>query len=117
MKSNRTGRAIAYGLLILGSVPILIPFLWMVSSSLKTKGHVGDNPPVIVPFNDHNHLHRGARLEEVVLLVERPNGKDKVRTEDGVFLEVDRTQVHKTSAVEPQWSNYGKIIMPKRKGG
>src|SRR5258706_4309853 len=99
MKVFKIEGLILYSLLFLASVTILVPFLWMISSSLKTKDHVGDNPPVIIPINDHVHLRRGGRLEEVVLLVERPNGKDKVRTEDGVFLEVDHTQVHKSRAV------------------
>src|SRR5258706_13857633 len=99
MKVFKIEGLILYSLLFLGSVPILVPFMWMISSSLKTKDHVGDNPPVIVPINDHVHLHRGGRLEEVLLLVERPNGKDNVRTQEGMFLEEHGIRVRNTPPV------------------
>src|SRR5436305_6752257 len=102
MKVTKIEPLILYTLLFLGSIPILIPFLWMISSSLKTKDHVGDNPPVIVPINDHAYITRGGSQEEVVLLVERANDRDKVRTQTGQFLEVNHADIHKTRAVELQ---------------
>ncbi len=41
--------SIAYALLIVGSVVMLVPFLWMVSTSLKPPGEVFQFPPKWIP--------------------------------------------------------------------
>ncbi|MEK9137434.1 MAG: carbohydrate ABC transporter permease, partial [Bacteroidota bacterium] len=48
MKQKRT-HIILYVLLILLPITMLIPFLWMVSTSLKTDLEVYSFPPVLVP--------------------------------------------------------------------
>jgi len=107
---------VIYLILVCGAIPILIPFLWMVSSSLKTKERVGDHPPVFVPYKDHAYIDHGlGHLENVTLLVEYPNGTDKVRRPSGAELVVRANTVRKSMIVEPQWSNYTKILVPKRK--
>ena len=46
-----------YGLLLIGSVIFLLPFLWMVSTSLKPNAEVFTYPPSVVPssFQWHNY--------------------------------------------------------------
>src|SRR5262249_10197022 len=115
MKAMRTGPSILYLVLILGSVPILVPFLWMISCSLKTKDHLGDNPPVFVPINVHAYIRQEAILDEVVLLVKKANDRDKVRTKEGAIVEDARNAVLRSSTIKTQWSNYAKTLAPKRK--
>ena len=53
MKSHRTsmktGRFIWYALLVMFSLFSLIPFLWMISTSLKTRAEVFTYPPILFP--------------------------------------------------------------------
>jgi multiple sugar transport system permease protein len=43
------GRAATYAILIIGAATMLIPFLWMVSTSLMTNSEVYDYPPKLIP--------------------------------------------------------------------
>src|SRR5262245_42773777 len=42
-------RTLAYAALILGSVAMLVPFLWMISTSFKSDGEVFAYPPIWIP--------------------------------------------------------------------
>ncbi len=42
-------RILIYTLLVLGAVIILVPFLWMISTSLKVEAHLFDQPPQWIP--------------------------------------------------------------------
>lgn len=44
-----TGHLVLHGALILGSVVMLLPFLWMLSTSLKTPAEVFTFPPIWIP--------------------------------------------------------------------
>ena len=50
-KSNQKfiGDSITYGILIIGSVIMAMPFLWMVASSFKSIGEIWSFPPVLIP--------------------------------------------------------------------
>jgi ABC-type glycerol-3-phosphate transport system permease component len=54
----RTGRrAVLIGLLILGGVLMMVPFIWMIATSLKTRSEVFLMPPTLFPsvFQWHNY--------------------------------------------------------------
>jgi ABC-type glycerol-3-phosphate transport system permease component len=42
-------RAVLVGLLIGGGILMMVPFLWMISTSLKTRAEVFANPPTLLP--------------------------------------------------------------------
>lgn len=44
-------RAILIGLLVAGGILMMIPFLWMISTSLKTRAEVFAVPPTLLPNN------------------------------------------------------------------
>ena len=44
-----TRRAILLGLLIIGGLVMMAPFLWMISTSLKTRSEVFATPPTLLP--------------------------------------------------------------------
>ena len=44
-----TRRAILLGLLIIGGLLMMAPFLWMISTSLKTRAEVFATPPTLLP--------------------------------------------------------------------
>lgn len=49
MRASRAQQVLTYTLLVVGSVLMLAPFLWMISTSLKTPAQVVAQPPVWVP--------------------------------------------------------------------
>ncbi|HET9519789.1 MAG TPA: carbohydrate ABC transporter permease [Candidatus Limnocylindrales bacterium] len=44
-----TRRAVLIGLLVAGGILMMVPFLWMISTSLKTRAEVFQSPPVLFP--------------------------------------------------------------------
>lgn len=44
-----TGKVILYVLLVLGALTMLLPFIWMILSSLKTQREIMSMPPVLLP--------------------------------------------------------------------
>ncbi|HEU4753064.1 MAG TPA: carbohydrate ABC transporter permease, partial [Armatimonadota bacterium] len=108
--------ALLYAVLIAGAVPVLIPFAWMVSSSLKTKELVGENR--WWPERERTYLRRadGSR-EEVTLLVEGRDRRVKLRRADGRQEWVPAGAVVRERRLEPQWGNYGRILSPKPEAG
>ena len=49
MRRDVLSRTVAYVVLTLGCVLMVVPFLWMVSTSLKQEGSVYVFPPVWIP--------------------------------------------------------------------
>src|SRR5947209_95262 len=108
--SQRSG---LYVLLVLGAIPILIPFLWMLSSSLKTKEMVGDYPPRLAPYNTHAFIEFDGSQSEVTVISDMPGGSSRVKLADGRMVTIPTASITRTHTLEPQWSNYGKILSPK----
>ncbi|MFN2483321.1 MAG: carbohydrate ABC transporter permease [Candidatus Limnocylindria bacterium] len=48
-RSRRIRRAVLIGLLVAGGIVMMVPFLWMISTSLKTRAEVFAVPPTIFP--------------------------------------------------------------------
>jgi multiple sugar transport system permease protein len=53
-----TWTGLIYFLLIVGAIAMLIPFLWMISDSLKTDAEIHQVPPTLLPhvFQWHNYI-------------------------------------------------------------
>lgn len=49
MKSSKTLRILTYIILILGAISMIVPFLWMLSTALKTDAATFVLPPEIIP--------------------------------------------------------------------
>jgi multiple sugar transport system permease protein len=48
-RARRIRRGVLIGLLIAGGILMMVPFLWMISTSLKTRAEVFATPPVFLP--------------------------------------------------------------------
>lgn len=106
---------VLYLVLIAGAVPILIPFAWMVSTSLKTRELAAEK--TWLPEKETSYLVQPGRpREEVLVQVEGTDGRLKVRRADGRSEWVPEASVTRHRKVEPQWENYGRIVSPKRGG-
>ena len=104
-------------ILLAGAVPILIPFLWMVSTSLKARELAGELPPRWLPERERVYLREGGRRIEVLALVERPDGTTKIHMPNGVTAAVRSRELHRVRRIESQWSNYSRLLAPKRAAG
>ncbi len=51
MQKRMIGRTLMYAFLIIGAVTMLLPFIWMILSSLKTQREIISMPPKIFPAN------------------------------------------------------------------
>jgi multiple sugar transport system permease protein len=49
VRRRRIGRGVLVALLIGGGILMMVPFLWMVSTSLKTRAEVFNQPPTLFP--------------------------------------------------------------------
>jgi multiple sugar transport system permease protein len=49
IKFSSIGRMFTYIVLVVGALSMLFPFIWMLSTSLKTTGAVGQLPPQLIP--------------------------------------------------------------------
>jgi ABC-type glycerol-3-phosphate transport system permease component len=66
--------ALLYVILLAGSVPILIPFAWMVATSLKTRELAAEKS--WLPVKETSRLTRtGSPPESVVVQVEGADGR------------------------------------------
>lgn len=102
-----------YIVLVAGAVPILIPFLWMLSTSLKPKEFAGENE--WLPHNEHTYVRVNGQRQEVVKLVETKDGRAKIRYADGRTAFIPAGTLEKVKRTEPQWENYTKVVAPKEK--
>lgn len=111
-------RGVLYALLLAGAAPILMPFAWMLSTSLKTKEQAGEHPPRWLPMIERTYLTTpdGARHEVLVLVEQRSltgTPRAKVRYADGRTAIVPLASIERVRRVEPQWENYARILTPK----
>jgi multiple sugar transport system permease protein len=100
-------------LLTVGAVPILIPFFWMLSTSLKTKEAAGENPPKWIPEVERVTITQGGRQVEVIEMLRQNDGQTKIKFPGGETRLVPDRLLTRTRVVEPQWKNYGAILSPK----
>ena len=97
-----------------GAIPILIPFLWMLSTSLKPRDLAAEYPPRWLPVNAHHYLTRNGRREEVSVLMAERGGQTKIKTLDGRAALVPSTAITTVRRLEPQWGNYRRILTRKQ---
>jgi multiple sugar transport system permease protein len=120
--------------LVAGSIVFLIPFVWLISTSLKTDDEMAVFPPVWIPtqqitserfFNKETGKPAGISMwkqsddGEAIRVVETadlPSGQVQVQpvTEKGDAIgqrsNVDRSELTKIRQVSPRWENYSEAL-------
>ena len=104
-------------LLVLGAIPILIPFFWMISTSLKPRELAGEYPPQWIPHAEHYYLKRGEQKLEVTLLLKKPDGTVKLKLPNGQSILETENHLVTERRIAFQWDNYGKILSSHASGG
>lgn len=105
-----------YALLSLGAVTMLLPLVWMVSTSLKRPEAVFAMPPEFVPkrheraavAGSDRELYSDAHGRTVALLKEHDEGHSLVAPLDAPEREelIPRAELRPLKAVDVQWRNY-----------
>lgn len=109
--------ALTYGVLVALSCGFLMPFLWMVSASLKTDATVHEYPPTLVPWETVLRESQGRKLPvaeyrpaaaapavEALVVHERPG--EYVLEVDGREVSAPRESVRIRRVARPRWGNY-----------
>ncbi|MDF2440972.1 MAG: multiple sugar transport system permease protein [Abditibacteriota bacterium] len=119
----------AHSALIAGSVLFLIPFVWLISSSLKTDDEQASFPPVWIPTQQITSdtvknaegepaglswwTRNGKRIK-VLEVAELPSGEVQVRPVDQPqtmeMLVATRDDLTKIRHVSPRWKNYSEAL-------
>jgi len=122
-KSRRLGTFLTYALLILFGVIFVAPFLWMLTTSLKTDTQIfaptvqwlPNVPTTKVKMTDSNGTEREAHVpikltasgEKVAVIEELEEGKSKIRALDGTAEKIVATaSLTDKKSLAPQSHNY-----------
>ncbi len=114
---QRIGKGLIYFVLALCGLTMIMPFLWMATTALKSqievnKGHVG-----FVPIDDFSYYHDGA-VEHRVKVVSAEGDSAYVHFFDDegfiirdpayTYIKVPAAAVHRERKVVPHWENFTK---------
>lgn len=130
----------AHCTLLAGSLMFLIPFAWLISTSLKPDDEQAAFPPIWVPTQQVNSeavqgadgkpaplswFQKGTpQAQQVAEVAELPSGNivvqplnaqvgakgDVAAKAEGATFEVNRGQLDKIRAVNPRWQNYADAL-------
>ncbi|HEY3415066.1 MAG TPA: carbohydrate ABC transporter permease [Armatimonadota bacterium] len=98
--------------LLIGAIPILIPFYWMLVSSVQSKDRTDQYPPQWVPIQTYYYAtdENGVRRETFPPTREE-NGKTQIRFMDQANkVWVPTSAVQKVEKVEPRWKNISNVF-------
>ncbi|RYX85522.1 carbohydrate ABC transporter permease [bacterium] len=116
--------------LMVGSLMFLIPFAWLISTSLKSDDEQAVFPPVWIPTQQITsdttkttegepaplswYLKDSAKQQKVAEIADLPSGEIRVQPiESGTNVkpfDVTREQLTKIRAVSPRWKNYSEAL-------
>lgn len=105
-------RLLTYLVLAFFGFTMLVPFLWMVSTSLKDPGSVFEFPPRWIPSQTVVYFEReGAKVPLRIISDDRRKETVRVKTvppdgSEGVYLDVPRQAIQKEWKLKIQWENY-----------
>src|SRR6266496_5494574 len=90
VQAFRRSGPLLYCILVVGSIPILLPFVWMLSTSLKPKENVGDNR--LLPYAERTALATSG--EEVRVLLRSADGTVRIKRADGRVQTVNQNDLN-----------------------
>ncbi len=111
-KSKRyfLGKAVTYLLLSLFGVTMLIPFLWMVSTSLKDPGSIFNFPPEWIPGQTKHYWEEANQRLLVRPLGEADAGSVRVKIlegpKEGSYADIPASALKREWKLKIEWSNY-----------
>lgn len=104
--------AILHVVLLAGSVLMLAPFFWMVSTSLKTEGNIFTRTPEWLPRQTFYYLVTPqGRVPIERPVIENENGRTEIRRPGATATEwVPADWVISERRVAPVWENYRTVV-------
>ncbi len=105
--------ALVYTTIAIGAVPILIPFLWMLATSVKSNIDAAEHPASIIPTIESTQWTHEGKTEEVVRLIDLLDGKSKIKTKQGTVHTVQLSELRTKTHLTLQATNYTRLAMHK----
>jgi multiple sugar transport system permease protein len=109
---TRVWNTITHVLLLGGTVLMVAPFAWMLSTSLKTEGNIFTPQPEWIPRQTFTYVvQNGGRTLVDTMVVDNENGKSQVRFKgNAAVVTVPATSIVKETRVAPAWANYSEVV-------
>jgi multiple sugar transport system permease protein len=103
---------ITHCLLLAGTVLMVAPFVWMLSTSLKTEGNIFTPLPEWLPRQTFTYVVLdGVKTMVDTVVVENENGRSQVRIRGRAeAVDVPASAVVKETRIAPAWENYKEVV-------
>lgn len=113
------GHLIVHTFLIIGAISMLLPFIWMISTSLKAPSEVLEFPPRLIPRKKYFHKTVDGKELQAQIVDELEDGKVRVKLIGRGVARSKELVVQKSSLMTRRfiWSNYlrawNKVDFPR----
>lgn len=100
-------------MMLVGSIPILIPFYWMLLNSVQSRDKTDMYPPQWLPVQTYWYVtDASGPKREIFPPIKEEGGKTQVRYVDGDATKVwvPTGSVQKVEKIEPRWKTYKNVF-------
>jgi ABC-type glycerol-3-phosphate transport system permease component len=99
--------------LILGAIPILIPFYWVLLNSVQSKDKTDAYPPEWLPKTTQYFVSQGGEKREIYEPIKSANGRTQVRFigENETRWVPDAAVLPPETKVQPNWGTYKSVLL------
>ncbi len=109
MNRETAQKTLVYFAITLGAVPIMIPFLWMLATSMKTNIDAAEHPSSIIPNVETTRWKHDNTTEIVTKLIELLDGTTKIKSQNGTTHTVRSNTLWTDSRVTVETANYARL--------
>lgn len=108
---RQVGPIILHVLLLLGAIPILVPFYWMLLASVMTMDKVDSYEPQWLPIVTKHYAMLDGQKTEIYPPIKTENGRTEVRViGETASRTVPESAVSEEDKLEPQWHTYKEVF-------
>jgi len=108
---RQVGPSIVHLILILGSIPILVPFYWMLLASVLTQDKVDSYEPQWLPIVTKHYAMIDGEKTEIYPPIKSERGQTEVRIIGNPQSRlVPESAVTTEEVMEPQWDTYAEVF-------
>jgi ABC-type glycerol-3-phosphate transport system permease component len=97
--------------LIIGAIPILIPFYWMLLNSVQSRNKTDSYPPEWLPKVTRYYVTDGTEKREIQEPIKEEGGRTQVKfVGENATRWVPSAKVSEVETVEPRWETYANVF-------
>jgi ABC-type glycerol-3-phosphate transport system permease component len=111
----RWRRHVAPGLLhlilIIGAIPILVPFYWMLLNSVQSRNKTDSYPPEWLPKVTRYYVSDGTESREIQEPIKEEGARTQVKfVGEGTARWVPSSTIREEERIEPRWETYANVF-------